>query len=109
MNERETIKRERGQDKWWGMGDVNGGGVGEGGNWVWPPETSTGLWTPPCIQGTVEFNSPTRVFWFRCKVIYQISLFLTSVSVLAPTILNYYHNYLTHRLYFGEVENPYGL
>ena len=40
--------------------------------------------------------------------IYLISLFLTSslVYALVGRILNYYPNYPTHRLYFGEVETP---
>ena len=40
---------------------------------------------------------------------YLISLFLTSslFFVLVRTILNYYRNYPTHRLYFEEVETPY--
>ena len=40
---------------------------------------------------------------------YLISLFLTSslVYVVVARILNYYPNYPTNRLYFGEVETPY--
>ena len=34
---------------------------------------------------------------------------LLSVYVLVQRILNYYHNFPTHRLYFGEVETPYTL
>ena len=34
-------------------------------------------------------------------------IYLLSVSVLVQGILNYYPNYPTHRLYFGEVETPY--
>ena len=32
---------------------------------------------------------------------------LLSVSFFVQRILNYYPNYPTHRLYFGEVEKPY--
>ena len=32
---------------------------------------------------------------------------LLSVFVLVQRILNYYPNYPTHRLQFGEVETPY--
>ena len=32
---------------------------------------------------------------------------LLSFFVLVERILNYYPNYPTHRLYFGEVETPY--
>ena len=32
---------------------------------------------------------------------------LLSVFVLVRRILNYYPDYPTHRLYFGEVETPY--
>ena len=32
---------------------------------------------------------------------------LLSAFVLVQTILNYYPNYPTHRLYFREVETPY--
>ena len=34
---------------------------------------------------------------------------LLSVFVLVQRILNKYPNYPTYRLYFGEVETPYGL
>ena len=38
----------------------------------------------------------------------DLSIFtLLSVFVLVQGILNYYPNYPTHRLYFGEVETPY--
>ena len=42
---------------------------------------------------------------------YLISLFLTtfSVDVLVERILNYYPNYPTHHLYFGEDETPYSV
>ena len=37
-----------------------------------------------------------------------LSIFnLLSVYVLVQKNLNYYPNYPTHRLYFGEVETPY--
>ena len=40
----------------------------------------------------------------------DLSIFnLLSVYVLVRRILNYYSNYPTHHLYFGEVETPYGL
>ena len=32
---------------------------------------------------------------------------LFSINVLVQRLLNYYPNYSTHRLYFGEVEAPY--
>ena len=45
------------------------------------------------------------------RVIIQIFLYqnknLLSVFVLVQRILNYYPNYPTRRLYFGEVETPY--
>jgi len=34
-------------------------------------------------------------------------IILLSVYVLVQRILNYYPNYPTHRLYFGEVKTPY--
>ena len=38
----------------------------------------------------------------------DLSIFnLLSVFILVQRFLNYYYNYPTHRLYFGEVETPY--
>ena len=71
------------------------------------------VYSPEHQQDKTLYVNTSSVFrdWlmYRSSKKYLISLFLTSPRffVFAQRILNYYPNYPTHRLYFGEVETPY--
>ena len=61
------------------------------------------------IQNSLHQNKNIEeVTIFEIRYLPDISIFnLPSVFVLVQKLLNYYPNYPTHRLYFGEVETPY--